>query len=63
MRGIYAAKRLLEHGPLTEAEMLEITRWPRRKVTSALESMLATGVVKRAKITGVKRYVYRLASD
>lgn len=61
MTRTYAAKRLLEHGPLTFAELLEITGWKVRQLDCALASMLKTGVATRSNEPGCHRYIYRLA--
>ena len=39
-----AAKRLLEHGPLTCKEFTVITGWPSRVAAKALENLQKTGV-------------------
>jgi len=44
MKKTYAAKRLLEHGPLTEQEFLEITGWQPKEASRALQQLLDTGV-------------------
>lgn len=41
----YALKRLLEHGPMRRAEIVEHTGWGRRVFERALQHCLATGVV------------------
>lgn len=53
----YAAKRLLEHGPLRFSEFLEITGWKHRAATSALESLLETKVAMVKNINGHRHYV------
>ena len=57
----YAAKRLLEHGPLTFAEMLEITGWNFKQVDHTLQTLLKQGIAKRIELTRSGRYVYGLA--
>ena len=49
----YALARLLEHGPLSIAELLEITGWDRRAVWAALSSIGA----KAQNMGGKRRYV------
>lgn len=56
----YACKRLLEHGPLTLAELLEITRWPYRCTTEMLVRLMAEGSVVAEKVSP-HRNLYRLA--
>lgn len=41
----YAAKRLLEHGPLTTPEFVEITGWEQRQAERVLQCLLDTEVV------------------
>lgn len=45
MNRTYTAKRLLEHGPLTQAEFLEITGWEERQARRVLQQLLDTKVV------------------
>lgn len=49
MTRTYALKRLLEHGPLTRAEITAITGWPAKTVKAALRQTLMTDVVRRVK--------------
>lgn len=44
MTRTYVAKRLLEHGPLTAQEFLEITGWDQREATRTLQRLLETGL-------------------
>lgn len=46
MTRTYAAKRLLEHGPLHFREFVEITGWPSRKCTRTLDNLNQTGVAR-----------------
>ena len=46
MTRTYAAKRLLEHGPLSFREFVEITGWPSRKCTRTLDNLSQTGVAR-----------------
>lgn len=41
----YALKRLLEHGPMRRAEIVQRTGWEQRAFERALQHCLATGVV------------------
>jgi len=43
----YAAKRLLEHGPLSMAQFKEITGWKPRQARRTLQSLVDTGVAHR----------------
>ena len=45
MTRIYALERLLEHGPLTLAELVAITGWPRYTLTGTLRRLAADGIV------------------
>jgi DNA-binding MarR family transcriptional regulator len=58
----YAVRRLLEHGPLTFAELLDITSWPQWGVEQALESLEKRGFVRRFHVPGCHRNVYRLTA-
>ncbi len=44
MNRTYAAKRLLEHGALSESEFVEITGWPAKTAKRILQQLLDTGV-------------------
>ena len=55
----YAAKRLLEHGPLTFSEMVVITGWTASQVSRAIDSLDKAGLLE---ISGKRmKYVYALA--
>lgn len=56
----YAARKLLEHGPLTFAEFREITRWTYDQARKVLEYLQETGAVV-AERCGPHRNLYRLA--
>jgi len=45
MTRTYAAKRLLEHGPLNFRELVEITGWPPRVCSTTLKNLKRRGVV------------------
>lgn len=62
MTRTYAAKRLLEHGPLTAPEFAEITGWGGHIAGSVLAHLLATGIVTVTRQIGVGRRIYRLAA-
>jgi len=47
MTRTYAAKRLLEHGPLSFREFVEITGWPSRKCTRTLNCLMDAGIAQR----------------
>lgn len=42
----YILCALLEHGPLTRAEVREITGWPPKAVEPALRQLLAAGLAE-----------------
>lgn len=52
MTRTYALKRLLEHGPMTQREIRECTRWTARTTGHALETLLAQGRVRRSHLHG-----------
>lgn len=56
----YALVRLLEHGPLTLAEMLEITRWPYRCTQAMLTRLIEERRIVAVKV-GPHRNEYRNA--
>lgn len=65
MTKTYAIKRLLEHGPMTRAEIIECTGWSMRVVERALQQTMRTNQVEvcgRARI-GDRRvgFTYRAA--
>jgi hypothetical protein len=60
MTRTYAARKLLEHGPLTLSEFLQITRWPYRTAQRTLENLQEVGLVV-AESCGPHRNLYRLA--
>jgi predicted transcriptional regulator len=60
MTRTYVLRRLLEHGGLTTAELLEITGWRWGSVRSALTNLMATGTVE-AVPAGPHRNIYVLA--
>lgn len=45
MTRTYAARKLLEHGPLTFGEMRAITLWTAPQVSSALQNLEKMGVL------------------
>jgi hypothetical protein len=57
----YAARRLLEHGQLTFAEMLEITGWKKQILFHAIKRCMERGEVRRVCEAGCSRYVYTVA--
>lgn len=60
MTRTYAAKRLLEHGPLTLREFVTITGWPYSAAQRALEHLMETELVVAVLISPHRR-LYRLA--
>lgn len=63
MSRTYAAKRLLEHGPLTFAEFVEITGWAYRQAERTIQMLQETGIVVSALDVGCRRSVYELRAD
>jgi len=71
MTRTYAAKRLLEHGPLTQQEFTEITGWKDRQAERVLQQLLDSKVVTcRNQWTPVRKHyghcktrLYALASS
>jgi predicted ArsR family transcriptional regulator len=61
MTRTYATRRLLEHGPLTMAEFLEITGWTWNAARSVLARLMESGAVQAEKVSA-HRCVYRLAA-
>lgn len=65
MTRTYALKRLLEHGGMNRAELLDCTRWDRRTLTRTLQQGLTTGVLVRRRLSStVKRdraFVFEVA--
>jgi predicted transcriptional regulator len=45
MTHTYCLKRLLEHGPMKTAEIIECTRWKPRQVHTALRTLLGHGLI------------------
>lgn len=60
MTHAYAMRRLLEHGPLTYAELLEVTGWGSEVLTEMLRRMAKRREVQRCFAPGCHRFVYRL---
>jgi predicted transcriptional regulator len=56
MTRIYALERLLEHGPLTISQLIDITRWPRNTLVGTLRRLRDDRIV-----TVDSGNVYRLA--
>lgn len=52
----YAARRLLEHGPLTHAEFVSITGWPCKITSNVLRKLWSDEVVAIVRIDGVRHY-------
>jgi hypothetical protein len=62
MTRTHAARRLLEHGPLTATEFREITGWKGRTSEVVLRQLCQSRIAKRVADARGFRYVYRLAS-
>jgi predicted transcriptional regulator len=48
MTHTYAAKRLLEHGPLRLNEFVEITGWKKKSCQSALRRLVMYGIAEKS---------------
>ena len=59
MTHTYALKRLLEHGPLTFAEIVDISGWAFSSVDSALRRLINADVVEQ-KALDARRFHYAL---
>lgn len=59
MTKVYAAKKLLEHGPLTFPQFCAITGWTTGYCNNVLEKLWVRGEVERFGTRN--RYVYQLA--
>jgi DNA-binding transcriptional regulator GbsR (MarR family) len=61
MTRCYAACMLLDHGPLTERELVEITGWSLSVVDTVLRKLRNRGWVRHFSERGTNRYFYELA--
>ena len=61
MTRTYAARKLLEHGPLTLREFVEITGWRYTQARGVIGYLLGLGELNHVNVPGTRRYVYRLA--
>jgi hypothetical protein len=61
MTRTYTAKRLLEHGPLTFRQLLEITGWKRHEIEKTIYAMVDEGELIRFKQLGTRRNLYAVA--
>lgn len=50
MTRTYALKRVLEHGAMSYADLLDCTRWTGRVLSRTLQQCMATGVVVRRQV-------------
>ena len=62
MTRTYAAKRLLEHGPLTFREFVQITGWPAKVAKNALFALVELGIARYAGHSGGRR-IYSLEAS
>lgn len=60
MTRTYAAKRLLEHGPLTFREFHAITGWTKKQAQSTIAALINTEVAQGVKESGYAPRRYRL---
>lgn len=56
MTKTYALKRLLEHGAMRRAELIECTGWKPKQVYGTLTQLLSTGRVERCRVHAGKGY-------
>lgn len=49
MTRAYAARRLLEHGPISFKEFLEITNWPYQKARNTIKHLAEKGDIQSTK--------------
>lgn len=62
MTKTYAAKKLLEHGPLSFSEFRAITGWHVSRANRVLRCLEGRGEVRRFHLAGCHRNVYRLSA-
>lgn len=62
MTRCYAACKLLEHGPLSLREFIEITGWGRSIASARLNDLLLRGRVERRIVRGHRHYLYELVA-
>lgn len=61
MTRTYTLKRLLEHGPLTIRQSVEITGWTCKQVHSALDSLLSAGLIVMRRGVRARWNAYQIA--
>ena len=61
MSKTYALRKLLEHGPMTYAELLEVTGWSHPALKSALARTIERGEVQPIPGYSRRGYGYRAA--
>jgi DNA-binding MarR family transcriptional regulator len=57
----YILCRLLEHGPLTWVQLVEITGWKSGTMGRATERCLQRGLIRRTAQRGTRRFLYERA--
>lgn len=57
MTRTYAAKRLLEHGPLDQRQFREITGWPKQVAWHVLQRMTLDGTLTILNLNGTRHFV------
>lgn len=50
MTRMHALQQLLKHGPLTFAEMVEVTGWTKEQVTRTKKNLVEKRLVRRARL-------------
>jgi predicted transcriptional regulator len=62
MTRTYAAEKLLAHGPLSYAELKEITGWGHSTIHFVLNRLIDSAKVRRTSVPGMHGYLYGLAA-
>ena len=62
MTRTYAARKLLEHGPLTQPELLEITGWKPIEVSLVTQRLMQCGDVAPVNLNGMRHYALASSS-
>ena len=61
MTRTHAAKRLLEHGPLSFGDFMSITGWRETIASSALDRLMKRGAVSIKNMDGKRHYFLAVA--
>jgi hypothetical protein len=60
MTRAYALQRLLQHGPMTRRELVDVTGWGERGADKAIRQAVSDGRIAPASERGCNRRMYRL---